>query len=290
MSEKKVSSVAFVVGEFPVISETFIINQVCDLIDRGIDVQIFTFKRGVDTYVAGRYTQYRLLERTHFLWAPRIVWSSRWLTALFQTIPFLGKHFDLIHCHFGTIASKYLFIRKILGNTAPLLTTFYGYDVSHIPQEKGPHYYDALKKTCSRFIVMSENMKARVVALGFPIEQVTVLPISVDVKSYPYASRHLTEGEPVKIVSVGRFVEKKGFDDLFKAIAVVKEKTKKKFVLEVVGDGPLHDDLHGLAKNLGITDVLDFKGFMKLEDVIDLYTKSHLYVQASRTAADGDME
>jgi colanic acid/amylovoran biosynthesis glycosyltransferase len=216
--------------------------------------------------------------------------QARSFRTVFWAAPFLGKHFDVVHCHFGPIANNYLVIREVLGSTEPMVTTFYGYDVSHIPKEKGVGVYDALRRECSQFLVMSENMKERVTLLGFPKEQIMVLPISIDVESYPYAPRRLEEGEPVRIVSVGRFVEKKGFDDLLKTIALVKEKTKKRFVLEIVGDGPLRENLHGLAKELGIIDVVDFKGFMKLQDVIQLYTTSDLYVQASKTAADGDME
>ena len=36
--------VAFIVGEFPAVSETFIINQVADLKDRGIEVEVFSFE------------------------------------------------------------------------------------------------------------------------------------------------------------------------------------------------------------------------------------------------------
>jgi len=39
--EEKKLKIAFVVGVFPVISETFIINQIADLLDRGVEVEIF---------------------------------------------------------------------------------------------------------------------------------------------------------------------------------------------------------------------------------------------------------
>lgn len=320
MKNKK--HIAFVVGEFPVVSETFIINQVADLLDEGIEVTIFSFRKGSLEHVSERYHTHDMGSRTYYLQPPRnkilrtlglfplsliflfknpraLLRASstrahgeiaRSLYTFYWAAPFIGKTFDLIHCHFGSIANKYLVVRDIVGTTTPIVTSFYGYDVSHLIQEKGVHYYDRLKSICNTFFVMSENMKSRVVALGIQKEHVHVLPVSIDVDAYEYHARSYPHDDIIRLVSVGRFVEKKGFDDLFKAISLVKQKTKQKFSLAVVGDGELKDELHDLSKKLDIDDVVDYKGFMKIEEVFDLYRDSHAYIQTSKTASDGDME
>ena len=212
------------------------------------------------------------------------------LALLFRVKPFLGKQFDIVHCHMGPVATKYLPVRYALGHHQKMVTTFYGYDVSHIPKEKGMDCYHTLAKECEQFLVMSENMKERVLPLGIPSEKTEVHPISIDVESYPYKERTYKEGEKIQVVSVGRFVEKKGFDDFLRATAIVKASATKPFVCTIIGDGELRDELHTLTKELDIEDVVDFKGYMQLEEVFDVYQKSHLYVQASKTASDGDME
>jgi colanic acid/amylovoran biosynthesis glycosyltransferase len=322
MNTKKVTKVAFIVPEFPAVSLTFITNQIADLSDRGIDVHVFALRKGNEAHVSERYFSYNMAAKISYLTAPenklertvkamgiilkyffiapgtilracnlhRYGSTSRSLYTLFWAAPFIGKKFDVVHCHFGTVATKYLIIRDILQDTTPLVTTFYGYDVSHTPKVKGMDCYRDLIAVCDRFLVMSENMKKRVLPLGVPEEHVEVHPISIDVDSYAYRERAFPEGEKVRITSVGRFVEKKGFDDLLRGIAYLKDHTQIPFVCSVVGDGELHDEIHALAKDLDIQDVLEFKGFMKLEDVLSLYEKSHLYVQASKTAKDGDME
>jgi colanic acid/amylovoran biosynthesis glycosyltransferase len=321
-ARKSILSVAFVVGVFPATSETFIINQVADLIDRGVDVRIFSLSKGSEDTVSDRYTTYRMKERVVYLTPPkniglrlcmgagialrmlfthpRILFRalnmrkygavSKSLKLLFWVFPFLDTKFDLIHCHMGTVATKYLTMRSVLGQTTKFVTTFYGYDVSRTPQQKGIDCYRDLALACDLFFVMSENMKSRVLPLGVPQEKIVVHPISIDVESYEFNERTLAPDETVQITSVGRFVEKKGFDDLLRAIAVVKKGAKRPFRLSIVGDGELHDEIHSLAKELDVTDVVDFKGYMKLEDVLSLYGRSHLYVQASKTAKDGDME
>ncbi len=310
------------VGVFPATSETFIINQIADLADRGIKVEVFSMERGSEANVTERYFAHSMGSMVSYLTPPKnkfirvvkavgIVLSllvthprvlfraldvgkygtlSRSLYTLFWVYPLVGKEFDLVHCHMGTIATRYLTIRSILGHTMKFVTTFYGYDVSHIPKERGMDCYKELIKACDKFLVMSENMKSRVLPLGVPEHKIEVHPISVDVDSYKYKERVYKEGEPIQITSVGRFVEKKGFDDLMRSIAVVKREAKVPFRFNIVGDGELHDEIHGLAKELNIEDVVDFKGYMKLEDVFSLYESSHLYVQSSKTAKDGDME
>lgn len=321
-TKPKVQKVAFVVGVFPATSETFIINQIADLMDRGISVHVFAFNKGNETHVTERYFKYAMRQHVTYISAPStgvgrvckglltfakmLVHEPRAYAHIIQAIrehgvvhvlytacwayAFVGKKFDIVHCHFGTIATKYVRIQSLLKQSIKCITTFYGYDVSHTPKEKGMDCYKDLIMLCDKFLVMSENMKERVLPLGVPEDRIEVHPISIDVDTYKYHARNLGVGEKVRIVSVGRFVEKKGFDDLLRALKLVKQKAKNPFICSIVGDGELRDEIHGLAKELQVEDVLDFKGFMKLEDVLALYDNAHLYVQASKTARNGDME
>lgn len=321
-AETKKLKLAFVVGQFPTISETFIINQVADLADRGIEVEIFSFKKGVSENISQRFYDYKMKEKTHYLDMPDNVFLRFFLAipkifklllyrpgALIQALdfkkygrnafslkliywcePFLGKKFDLVHCHFGTMANKFLVVREILGIQEKFITSFYGYDVSMIFKNKPANYYDKLKKECSLYFVMSENMKERVAAGGFAREKIMVLPISIDVDKYPFGERTLKEEERAQIVSVGRFVEKKGFDDLLRALAIVKEKTDKPFECNIIGGGPLEKELRALTDELNLNDLVDYKGYMKIEDIINYFQNMHLYLQPSKTASDGDME
>lgn len=212
------------------------------------------------------------------------------LKLLFWTEPFLGKEFDLYHCHFGQMANKFLVIKEILGIKEKIATSFYGLDVSSYTKQKGPRVYDRLKKECSAFIVMSNNMKERVVAQGFDESKITILPISIDTDSYPFWERSLGSDETIQMVSVGRFVEKKGFDDLLRALAIVKKKTNKPFKCSIIGGGPLEKELRDLSDALEINDIIEYKGYMKIEDIINYFQKMHFYLQPSKIASNGDME
>lgn len=313
--------VAFIVSEFPVVSTTFIINQVADLIDQGIEVDIFSFERGALENISDRFFEYAMSSRTTYLDVPRsklrrvldaAIIAARLLVThprvllralnihtygvqahslrtLFWTAPFIDRSYDVIHCHFGTVANKFLIVRDILKDTTPLVTTFYGYDVSHTIKEKGISYYDTLKKECHLYFVMSRNMKERVQALGFNPDEIEVLPVSIAVNEYPFHERARTQGRPVRAVTVARLVEKKGIDDIIRAAKILKER-KVPITFEVIGGGPLESELKRLAVSLQVEDKVMFLGPMKQEDITALYQKIDVYIQPSKTAADGDME
>ena len=319
-----VKKVAFIVPEFPATSMTWLQSQITGLIDNGVAVDIYTLYKGSTDKVPETYFTYKLADRSYNVDFPKnpivrvfaavpivialLVRHPKILVAvlnykkygkealslklLFRIYPFVDKlhQYDLIHCHFGTVASKFISVKEILGCTKPHLCTFYGYDISHITKSKGVHVYGGVIQHFDRFLVMSENMKKRVVDQGFPTEKVFVHPISIDVNSYPYKERKLAEGEIIKLSSVGRFVEKKGYNDLLRAMAIVKDADVPDFKFDLIGDGPLNNELRSLAVELNVEDIVDFRGFMKLEDIKDIYDKTHIYVQPSKTAADGDME
>ncbi len=318
----KGKKVLFFVGAFPIVSETFIINQVADLLDRGVDVRIFSLLPGNKNMVSDRFFDYQMSDRTVYLNLPKskitrlfkalpkiikillirptlffkvfnfkrygqFSWS---LKALFWTEPFMAEQFDLIHCHFGTIANKFLLIKEILSIKAPLVVSFYGYDVSQIVVEKGLSYYNRLKEEAQAYIVMSENMKSRLVSQGFVADKISILPASIDVQSYPFLKREF-KTYPVNLISVGRFVEKKGFPDLLRATKLVADKLgENKIRLHIVGDGPLKSEILSLVGELRLESIVKFYGYQKVEDIIKLFTSMDIYLQTSKMACNGDME
>ncbi|MFN6946986.1 MAG: glycosyltransferase [Cytophagaceae bacterium] len=321
-TEKRNIKVAFVIGKFPVVSETFIINQISGLLDRGIDVEIFAFQKGDRENISDKFYTYDMIHKTHYLNMPgnyvsrfffgikkaihifyvnpllflkifnlkKYRRSALSLQLLFWIEPFLNKKFDLVHCHFGTVANNFLIIHDILKLKQKMVTTFYGYDASVVFNRYPTNYYEKLKDKCSLFFVMSYNMKKRLIEQGFQESKIKVLPVGIDVDSYPFKERSYRDGDPIRIISVGRFVEKKGFDDLLRALAIVKSKTKKPFTCSIIGDGPLREELFSLTKRLNLQDVIEYKGYMKIEDIVKHLFDAHVFVQPSKTARNGDME
>src|ERR1700752_4727877 len=57
---------AVVVGEFPVLSETFILNQITSLIDRQHEIDIYALKRGSNLNVHAEVVRRRLCDKTYY--------------------------------------------------------------------------------------------------------------------------------------------------------------------------------------------------------------------------------
>jgi len=95
-------------------------------------------------------------------------------------------------------------------------------------------------------------------------------------------------GGPVRILSVGRAVEKKGFDDLLRALAKIAPDIDWHF--EHIGGGALTKKLKAQSERLGIQDRITFHGARAHEDVIDAFRRADLFVLPSRIAKSGDRD
>jgi glycosyltransferase involved in cell wall biosynthesis len=93
---------------------------------------------------------------------------------------------------------------------------------------------------------------------------------------------------PVKFLSVGRAVEKKGYDDLMVALARLPKALAWR--LDHIGGGPLLGRLQEEAARLGIVQNIRWLGAKPQSEVLAAYRAADLFILASRKAADGDMD
>lgn len=94
--------------------------------------------------------------------------------------------------------------------------------------------------------------------------------------------------DPIRILSVGRAVKKKGYDTLLKAFAQLPAGTHWRFTH--IGGGDELPGLKALAKDLAIADRITWKGSMDQRDVLTHYRESDLFALACRITADGDRD
>ncbi|MEP7207246.1 MAG: glycosyltransferase [Casimicrobiaceae bacterium] len=94
--------------------------------------------------------------------------------------------------------------------------------------------------------------------------------------------------EPVGILTIGRAVDKKGFDDLLHALALLPPTLQ--WHLVHVGGGPLIDDLQALARTLGIATQITWRGAQAHDAVLAAYRDADLFVLPCRVSSDGDRD
>ncbi|HUK10337.1 MAG TPA: glycosyltransferase family 4 protein [Stellaceae bacterium] len=93
---------------------------------------------------------------------------------------------------------------------------------------------------------------------------------------------------PVRLLSIGRAVEKKGYEDLLQALALLPRGLHWRFVH--VGGGARLKRLKRLAERLGLSSRIEWRGAQAQEAVLVAYREADLFVLASRVAADGDRD
>jgi len=325
MEQIRKIKVAFFVGTFPAISESWLIEQAVNLIDQGIEIDFFSFKQGNSDHTSEKIKKYKLLERVTYLEFPsnktkrlflaipavfRFIFfapfrlvdalnykkygkSALVLKYLFWTAPLLNKidKYDVIHCHFGTVANNYLVIKDILKIKQKFIVTFYGHDSSEYIKAKGIKAYDDLKKEASKILVMTEEMKERFIGLRFPQEKLVVHYTGIIPENYQFNQKTYSSSEIFKIIFVGRFVEKKGIEDLLRAMQLVI-KDYHNLRLYIVGDGDptYRENIYKLTNDLGIEKSVKFIGLLSHRKTLKLFSQMHLMVQLSKIASNGDTD
>ncbi|MCR9214200.1 MAG: glycosyltransferase [Proteobacteria bacterium] len=125
-------------------------------------------------------------------------------------------------------------------------------------------------------------------------DKIELMYHGLDLSRFPKLSSrdHSRDGsdtsDPVKIVSVGRAVKKKGYDDLLHALVDLPPELNWQFTH--IGGGPLLEKLRELADTLGISDRIEWLGAQPQQQVIETLRSSDVFVLASRIAEDGDRD
>ncbi|GIF00693.1 glycosyltransferase [Paractinoplanes rishiriensis] len=190
----------------------------------------------------------------------------------------------LVHAHFG--GDGWLVSREAARLGLPLVVTVHGHDVTRQPASPGLHglrYRHHLRTVFRRaavIIAVSEVIRDRAVACGADPAKVRVHYTGVPVPAEVPDRRKEWD-----VAFVGRFVEKKGVDDLLAALAALGP-TRPRTVL--LGAGPMLSTMRAYAAALGVDAT--FLGAQPPEQVTRVLTASRLLAAPSRTARDGDTE
>ena len=317
--------IAFFVPIFPVTSETFILRQITGMIDRGHEVDIYARARAKEQPVQAAVDRYGLLARTRFadavperrarraIGAARLLMASQgWrrpgvvlraldvrrygraaasLSLLYAALPLVRRQpYGVLHCQFGPEGPPVLALRQIGALTGKLVTSFRGYDAPPRPTPDCPGPYGELFKEGDLFLPVSASLAARLVDAGCDPRKIQVLHSGIDLGQLAFAERQPPgEGEPLRVVTIARLVEKKGVAYAIRAVARLRE-AGRRVTYTVVGEGALRGELERLIGELGVGAHVRLLGWRSHDEVIRLCGSAHLMVAPSVTAANGDQE
>ncbi|QQS11026.1 MAG: glycosyltransferase family 4 protein [Rhodospirillales bacterium] len=315
-------TVAIVLKGYPRLSETFIAQEIEGLERRGLDVSLVSLRHPTDKLrhpVHGRIRaavsylpEYLYQEPLRVLrgwWAARrlpgyAAARRQWLRDLWRDrTPNRGRRWGQalvlarelpddvawLHVHFlHTPASVVRYAAMIRG--LPWSGSAHAKDIWTTPD------WEIAEKlaACRWLVTCTASGRDRLASLAPSPDTVELIYHGLDLARLPPrpAPPPPRDGgnpaAPVVVLTVGRRVEKKGFDDLLDALAALPRDLNWR--LEHIGGGPLGDALKARAARLGVADRCVWHGAQAQGFVFEAYARADLFVLASKIAGDGDRD
>lgn len=318
--------IAFLIDQFPTLSETFILGQITGLIDRGHEVDIFTDRPGNKAQMHPEVDHYQLLDRiyynrvpTNILWrvikaiilfgvcifkAPKTLLqvlafpeykSSKYgefadfLKPFYLIIPFLNKSpYDIIHCHYGRNGLKAILLKDLGVIQGKIIVAFHGYDISRYLQVHGEDVYNYLFSTADLLQPISYYWQQKLIALGCNKTKIIIHHMGIDCNKFTFLF-YRSSSAKIRIVSIARLVEKKGLKYGIEAVAKLVS-SHPQLEYQIIGDGVLRADLQRLIDQLNVGENVKLLGWREQQELAAIIADADLVLAPSVTSLDGDCE
>ncbi|SMC17683.1 Glycosyltransferase involved in cell wall bisynthesis [Desulfacinum hydrothermale DSM 13146] len=179
-------------------------------------------------------------------------------------------------------------VQTYMGRATRLTRIPKGLDVVHVARLGGYYKIQGYYTHAHAWIGNTRGICDYLIASGLPAQKVHHVPNFVDTPApipeslrKDLRKRWKIPDEAWILFSLGRFVEKKGFDDLLKAFSLLPEKiSSKRIFLAIAGDGPLKGRLFRLANQLGIEARVRWLGWQ--DDPGPFFSMGDIFVCPSR--------
>ncbi|MHC4343435.1 MAG: glycosyltransferase family 4 protein [Planctomycetota bacterium] len=311
--------VAYILTNFPCLTEAFAVREIQSLRDLGFDIIVLAASRGQDAQTLAD--------------SPRVFYRPGWLSQ--EAASAIGRMLirrPLGCCRLLLLILKLLWLcpREALSVAGNLHTIAYfagqldrekidhihgyflswpaviGLAVSTVtgrPFSISAHARDIfvehgaakLKAARARFIRTCTSQGLTRLKAHLPVEHGHKLHLiyhGVETDSPPFGIGDSMDPEKAPdnvVIAVGRLVEKKGFEDLIRAFALVVQQ-KPDCQLMIVGDGPGKNQLSELIQQSALEERVELTGWQEPHITQSLIAQSALLAAPSRIAQDGDMD
>lgn len=300
--------IGILVESFPKISQTWLDNQLIDLLKRGHVVTIYSVYSSLDPIIHQQVKTYRLQERTQYFYYPK----SKSVKSVFGGFKYASKFFgntgffkiflaikavveknleplfafnyaflkdieklDILHAHFGEMGVFAAKMKKtgLLGK-AKVVVSFHGHDIFPYKKDFYKNEYRIFENYADRLLVNSKYSYSLLNEI-IPFPQVRILPVGLSLDYFKPES-NLSLKQKVRIVFLGRIVYLKGglimveiFHRLFRKNPGLE--------LIMIGDGEKREEIESLVKTYGIENSVQIKGALSQDQIIDEFNL-HLFM------------
>ena len=304
--------------QFPVVSQTFVVNHAAGLLARGHDVTVVSLLRSDDEHLAT--ADFRAVMRATQPHpqplrggklrrvaggAARLARAEanvrRFALAKGDGFPLQraglrllcasqlrnAAPFDVLHAHFGPTGVAAVALRDAGVFDAPIVCSFHGYDANVISQQV-PGIYDPMIGVVAQVTAGTTFMRGVVAGLGFTPDDITVWPQGVDTAGIAFRDAPRA-GAGFHALSVARLVDFKGIDVSIRAVAAARARIPG-LRYTIIGEGERRDDLELLAKELGVEDIVTFAGPRPHDEVLAAFADADVFLLTGRVDSEGQKE
>ena len=266
---KNTQRIALVLSGFPRRSETFALNDVLALDERGLLAGIFTTKPGDGHPPHPDYQ--RLRTPVQILTGENAAEQSRDLVNCLNGSPVAG-----VHAYFAHLPAE------VAAHAARQLNVPYGFnaharDVRKVMPEELPSR--ARQAAC--VLACNDDVIPVLAGGGSAVQFVSHGVDSQRFRPYPFAPVW-----PFRLLAVGRLVEKKGFAQLIEAVAQLSVP----FRLRIFGDGPERGRLTEAIRAADLSDHVELCASQTHAELPQEYARAHVVVVPSIVDSTGDRD
>src|SRR6266487_672223 len=301
---------AYLFERFPSFGQTFCYREVAELYRQGVAVPIFSIRNPKDEPVQD--WDARIVQRVHYLpeemellddvrraskkgkLAPEIVaalggWGRRTdFLRLYQAV-YVGLRLQEagishVHAHFAGMAARTAFW---IGKFFPITFAF----TAHANDIFAPRKFEiGLDKLvgAARVVVTETDYAEKFLRERFPecADRIHRVYNGLNLAEFRRAT---FSSDPPSIVAIGRVIVKKGFANLIRACALLVERGKS-FRCEIVGEGPLENQLRAPIEQLRVQEFVRLPGPKPQHELRARLASASVFVLSSVPEPEGGMD
>lgn len=293
--------VAYIVGEFPCLTETFIEREIEAVERQGVEVILLALWRreGESALQQQKLAAGQLFYRPSLMprrlpsvtmacayWLRPLMLVDSWLAM--QAAPYFARMMKEqgighVHAHFASLPGTVAWaVRRLAG--IPYSLSMHARDIFVKDELLGE------KLKGAEFVVTCTEYGRRYLRERYPdlpAEKVATVYHGLPLAQYRRSGRPQAD-EPL-ILSAGRLIEKKGFEFLVRACALLRDQGRK-FCCQIVGDGEERGMLAALIAELRLQETVKLAGALPHDEVVKRLDAATVFVMPSVIASDGDRD
>jgi glycosyltransferase involved in cell wall biosynthesis len=131
------------------------------------------------------------------------------------------------------------------------------------------------------FLATTERAAEALALEGVAPALIRVSPPGIDVDRFAARESRPAADATHLVLSIGRLVWEKGHQDLLRALALLERRGRRDVRALVIGSGPEEGRLRAVARDLGLADRVEFRGFVPHDEVPALLARASCLVLAS---------